>query len=112
MRHNGSKFTTQIYSTRSNKTLAMGRGDAIDVKGSGSALEETTQLTAETRTHAPLDEVNGDSKRHKENKPRLWTASRRISIITVIKILVFIDMLSVAQFLSLLSAYFRDLGIR
>ncbi|CAM9725603.1 unnamed protein product, partial [Sphacelaria rigidula] len=66
-------------------------------------LEEDTPagnvMEAEQREQQPLHDSNG-------------VVETRWPVMTVIKILVMIDMLSVALLVPVLSSYFQDLGIR
>lgn len=87
----------------------------VDVDAESSVNGETAQLLVDgDRERTMPVGVNGSSSSGgRESKQRSWTTMRkRVPIVTVIKILVFVDMLSVALLVPLLSSYFKDLGIR
>lgn len=74
---------------------------------------EKKHLKAEIEIAAARGTNGGSGKGHKDGVQHLWSALRRkIPILLVIKVLVFVDMLSVSLLVPLLASYFVDFGIR
>lgn len=71
----------------------------------------TEFFAADEGDKAPLMGVD-EAERVDQAMPRSTTNKRRVPIKDAVKVLVFLDMLSVALVVPLLSSYFRDLNIR